>query len=76
MALLDWCALTVVAGLVCSGLFAVYRQQARTPEERRDRHAIGIGLPWMVPGAILVMAAAFDSRLMKSFFKPFLEAAN
>ena len=72
----DWAALIIGAGLIISGVRAIYRRQAYVPELYEEGKAIGLGWLWIGMGTIFILAVLFDISILKTFFRLFLEAAN
>jgi hypothetical protein len=76
MDFLDWAALIIGIGLICSGVRTILRRQARVPELYEGARAVGLGWLWIVMGALFVIAIMFDIGFLKTLFRLFLEAAN
>jgi len=72
----DWAALIIGAGLIASGVRAVYRRQANIPEEYKGRKAVHLGYLWIGLGVMFMLAVIFDIAFLKMLFRLFLEAAN
>ena len=74
--ILEWGALIVGAGLVASGVRAIYRRRADVPETHTGGSAVNLGCLWIALGVLFILAVTFDVKFLKAFFKLFLEAAN
>jgi len=73
---LDWAALIIGIGLICSGARTIHQRQARVPELYKGARAVGLGWLWIVMGALFVIAVMFNIGFLKTLFRLFLEAAN
>lgn len=76
MDFLDWASLIIGSGLVLSGMIAIWKRKARTPEEYEGERAVWLGWLWIGLGALFILAVMFDIGCLKALFKLFLEAAN
>lgn len=76
MDLLDWVALVVGTGLICSGVLAIRRRRVKVPEEHSGKGAVALGWVWIALGVLFLISVVFQIPWLKSFFKLFLEAAN
>lgn len=72
----DWAALIIGAGLIASGVRAIYRRQANIPEEYKGEKAVRLGYLWVGLGIMFMLAVIFDIAFLKMLFRLFLEAAN
>ena len=76
MTLLDWAGLIVGAGLIASGVYAIWKRRANVPEAYEGSKAVILGWVWITIGTTFVAAVVFDIDILKTFFRLFLEAAN
>ena len=76
MEIIDWGALIVGAGLICSGVRAIRLREAHVPEQYKGEKAVRLGWLWIVLGLVFMLSVVFDISLLKTFFRLFLEAAN
>jgi hypothetical protein len=76
MEFLDWVALIVSAGLIYSGVLAIYRCETHVPELYKGKSAVRLGWLWILLGVLFILAVIFDINLLKTFLRIFLEAEN
>jgi len=76
MTFLDWSALIIGAGLMASGIFAIYRREANVPEKYEGKRAVSLGWLWIGLGVLFMLSAVLDIGFLKTLFRLFLEAAN
>jgi hypothetical protein len=76
MNFLDWAALVIGAGLIFSGVRAIYRRQAKVPEKYEGNRAVSLGWLWIGLGILFVLSVVFDIGILKALFRLFLKAAN
>ncbi len=72
----DWAAFIIGAGLIASGVRAIYRRHANIPEEYKGKKAVHLGYLWIGLGVMFMLAVIFDIAFLKMLFRLFLEAAN
>jgi hypothetical protein len=76
MDFLDWAALIVGAGLIVSGVRAIYRRRANVPEIYEGSRATSLGWLWIGLGVLFILSVVFNIGFLKKLFQLFLEAAN
>jgi hypothetical protein len=76
MNFLDWAALVIGAGLIFSGVRAIYRRQANVPEKYEGGRAVSLGWLWIGLGVLFVLSVVFNIGFLKTLFQLFLGAAN
>jgi hypothetical protein len=76
MGFLDWAAMIIGIVLIASGVRAIRKRQVRVPEQYEGERAVRIGWLWIGLGGLFMLAVLFDIKLLKTFFRLFLEATN
>jgi hypothetical protein len=76
MGLLDWAAMIIGIVLIVSGVRAIRKRQVKVPEQYEGKRAVRIGWLWIGLGGLFLLAVIFDIKLLKTFFRLFLEATN
>ena len=76
MGFFEWAALIIGPGLIFSGVRAISKRQANTPEPWEGESAVRLGWLWIGMGSLFILSAVFDIPLLKGLFRLFLEAAN
>jgi hypothetical protein len=74
---LDWAFLILGAILMFSGWRAIAKRRVRSDMgEYEGKWAVRLGWLWIIIGALLVIAVAFDVAILKIIGKLFMESAS
>jgi len=70
----DWAALILGGGLIYSGVRGIQRKHVEIPEDVHGDAAVRLSWLWLALGMLFIAGVAFDLKLVKWFFRLFLEA--
>lgn len=74
---LDWAFVILGATLMFSGWRTIRKRRTRAEgREYEGRAATRLGWLWLILGALLISAVAFDVAILKSLGKLFMESAS
>jgi len=74
---LDWAFMILGAMLSFSGWRTIRKRRTRADgREYEGQSAARLGWLWLIIGLLLIAAAIFDSSILKTFGKLFLESSN
>jgi uncharacterized membrane protein YraQ (UPF0718 family) len=74
---LDWVFVLLGAMLFFGGWRSIHKHRAQTDMgEYVGKRAVLLGWLWLIIGALLIIAVAFNIPILKSFGKLFMEASS
>ena len=74
---INWAMLILGTGLLFSGWRSIRKRSTFADgREYEGRAAVRLGWLWIVLGALLILAVAFDVDILKSFGRLFMEATS